>query len=303
MEWGLVDEYRIEDHPDLRDPGWSRQAVRRAEREARWRRWRSRRPPRRFWVGSAIAVAAVLLAWAVFATQGGDPAAGRRAVDVDDPFAGTSAAAWADGEAGVVAPAAVPVGSFSAEEVAGAYERVRRAVVAARLDRRVVQDRDVEPLLSLFAPDLRESVRTLFDGRNDGEAALVATRVADGVRLAGVEPKARGGMEAAVGPSGELVVRTDYAFAYAFAADRPEELRGPEDLVAMTRFEVRYSLREGGPGVAGLWADESAGVFESVACPAARRGFLAPAFTDPSLPPGLSFDVGSPSSASDGCPG
>jgi hypothetical protein len=300
-----VDEYRIEDHPDLQDAGWAREAVRQAEREARVRRLRSlpRRPRRRFWVGSAIVVAAVLLAWAVIASESGSPAVqGVRPVDLDEPFAGTSAAAWADGEAGVVAPEAAPVGSYSAEQVAAAYEQVREAVVAARLDRRVVVDHDLEPFFGLFAPDLRESLRVLFDGRNDVEAALVVTRVDEGARLAEVEPKVRGEMAAEVGREGELAVRTDYTFAYAFAPDRPDEVRGAADVVALARFQVRYSLRTGGAGVEGLWADSSLGSLQSIGCSSAKRGYLAPAFTEPSLPPGLDFDLGAPSSPADGCP-
>ncbi|MFI9006552.1 hypothetical protein ACIGNX_04860 [Actinosynnema sp. NPDC053489] len=297
-----MDEYRIEDHPDLRDGRWARDAVRRAEREARLRRLRSLpRRPRRFWVGLAIVVAAVLLGWAVVESGSGGPS-GRAAVDPDEPFAGTSAAGWADGAAGVVEPEAVAVGGYSPEQVADAYRRVREAVVAARVDRRVVRDHDLEPFFGLFAPDLRESLRVLFDGRNDGEAALVATRVDRTARLSEAEPKVRGEMVAEVGPEGELAVRTDYAFAYAFTPDRPEAVRGPLDVVASSRFRVRYSVRSGGPGVTGLWADASAGSFHSIACSSAKRGFLAPAFSEPSLPPGLDFDLGSPSSPADGCP-
>ncbi len=300
-----MDEYRIEDHPDLQDAGWAREAVKRAEREARVRRLRSlpRRPRRRFWVGSAIAVAAVLLAWAVIASESSPSAVpGVRPVDLGEPFAGTSAAAWADGAEGVVAPEAAAVGPYSAEQVAAAYERVREAVVAARLDRRVVVGHDLEPFFGLFAPDLRESLRVLFDGRNDVEAALAVTRVDGGARLAEVEPKVRGEMAAEVGREGELAVRTDYTFAYAFAPDRPEEVRGPLDVVAVARFQVRYSVRAGGPGVEGLWADSSAGSLQSIGCSSAKRGYLAPAFTEPSLPPGLNFDLNAPSSPADGCP-
>ncbi|MEV8439386.1 hypothetical protein AB0425_18580 [Actinosynnema sp. NPDC051121] len=300
-----MDEYRIEDHPDLQDSGWARDAVRRAEREARARRLRSlpRRPRRRFWVGLAIAAAAVLLGWAVIESGSGAPEVrGQRPVDLDEPFAGTSAAAWADGEAGVVAPEAAGVGPYSAEQVAAAYRRVREAVIAARLDRRVVRDHDLEAFFGLFAPDLRESMRVLFDGRNDGEAALVATRVDKGARLAEAEPKVRGEMVAEVGPEGELAVRTDYTFAYAFAPDRPESVRGPSDVVAWSRFQVRYSLRTGGPGVEGLWADSSAGTLHSIGCSSAKRGYLAPAFTEPSLPVDLDFDLNAPSSPADGCP-
>ncbi|MEU4740818.1 hypothetical protein AB0G02_10165, partial [Actinosynnema sp. NPDC023658] len=262
-----------------------------------------RRPRRRFWGGVAIAVAAVLLGWAVIESGSEErtPSA-VRAVDLDEPFAGTSAASWADGAAGVVVPEAGPVGAYSADQVAGAYERVREAVVAARLDRRVVEQHDLEPFFRLFAPDLRESLRVLFDGRNDGEAALVVTRVDGGARLAGAEPKVRGEMAAEVGPDGELAVRTDYTFAYAFAPERPDLVRGPMDVVALSRFQVRYSVRTGGPGVEGLWADASVGSLHSMACSAAKRGYLAPAFTEPSLPPELDFDLGSPSSPADGCP-
>ncbi|MFT7837515.1 hypothetical protein Q5530_15335 [Saccharothrix sp. BKS2] len=293
-----MDEYRIEDHPDLRDGGWARDAVRRAERGARLRRVRSWRPRPRVLGGLAIVVAAVLLAWAVFATRSDEPAA----FDPDEPFAGTTATAWADGAEGVVPPVAEPVGGFGAEQVADAYARVRQAVVTARLDRRVVAEHDLEPLFALFAPDLRDSLRTLFDGRNDGEAALVATRADRGARLSGAEPKVRGEMVAEAGPAGELVVRTDYTIAYAFDTDRPEAVRGPLDAVAVARFRVRYAVRSGSPGVEGLWADDSAGTLHSIACSAAKRGYLAPALAEPDLPPGLDFDVAVPSSPTDGCP-
>ncbi|NUT51374.1 MAG: hypothetical protein HOV94_29335 [Saccharothrix sp.] len=300
-----VDEYRIEDHPDLQDRGWVREAVRRAEREARAQRLRSlpRRPRKRFWAGLAIVVAAVLLGWAVIdAGTEATNTPGARKVDLDRPFAGTSVAGWADGADGVVVPEAGPVGPYPAEQVAAAYGRVREAVVAARLDRRVVRDHDLEGFFGLFAPDLRESMRVLFDGRNDGEAALVATRVDKAARLAEVEPKVRGEMVAEVGPEGELAVRTDYTFAYAFTPDRPGEVRGPSDVVALTRLQVRYSLRTGGPGVEGLWADASVGSWHSIGCSSAKRGFLAPAAGEPSLPPGLDFDLTAPSSPADGCP-
>ncbi|MFD7653251.1 hypothetical protein ACFV4N_04645 [Actinosynnema sp. NPDC059797] len=297
-ETGVVDEYRIEDHPDLRGDGWAREAVRRAERQARVRRLRSWRPRGQVLGGLAIAVAAVLLAWAVFATRPGEP----DAFDPDEPFARTTAADWADGADGVVAPEAGPVGGFTAEQVADAYARVRQAVVTARLDRRVVADHDLEPLFALFAPDLRDSLRTLFDGRNDGEAALVATRADPGSRLAEAEPKVRGEMVAEAGPAGELVVRTDYTIAYAFDPDRPEAVRGPLDAVAVARFQVRYAVRSGSPGVEGLWADESVGTLHSIACSAAKRGYLAPALAEPGLPAGLDFDVAVPASPTDGCP-
>src|SRR5882724_2725537 len=48
-----------------------------------------------------------------------------------DPFAGTAAAKWADGESGIVIPSAKPVGNFTTAQVKGAYEATRRLLIAA----------------------------------------------------------------------------------------------------------------------------------------------------------------------------
>jgi hypothetical protein len=51
-----------------------------------------------------------------------------------DPFLGTPAADWADGESGIVVPAAEPAGSFTAAQVASAYQTTRRLLIAANLN-------------------------------------------------------------------------------------------------------------------------------------------------------------------------
>lgn len=52
-----------------------------------------------------------------------------------DPFAGTSAENWANGDSGIVIPTAKPVGSFTATQVMKAYGMTKRLLIAANLDK------------------------------------------------------------------------------------------------------------------------------------------------------------------------
>jgi hypothetical protein len=54
------------------------------------------------------------------------------------PFAGTPAENWANGAAGIVIPAAKPVGIFTAAQVMTAYQTTRRLLVAANLDKQTL---------------------------------------------------------------------------------------------------------------------------------------------------------------------
>lgn len=218
-------------------------------------------------------------------------------VDPTDPFRGTPAEHWPDGEAGLVVPPATAVGTFSAEQVADAYAKARAAVVAARLDRRVVEGHDPEPLLSLFALDDQEGLRPLFSGDRDDEAGLVATRIAPGTALLPVAPKVSGGMTIEAKSAGELVVHTDYVFAYAFATGSEEEPTSPMDVVAVTRIRYDYVMRSGPTFRAesqGMWSGPATEHSYSIGCAASREGFLAPSFTEPRTQRGSSVEVGRP---------
>jgi hypothetical protein len=283
-----MDKHDNEDGPDN---GWLRETSRRVAREirrTRRRTWLSRHGNK---VVSALALLAVIaLLIGVFRPGEGDPAPSPAAaptaikpVDLAEPFHGTPADGWADGAAAIIAPQAAALGEYSAEQVADAYARARAAVIAARLDRRVLEGGDVEPLLGLFAPDDQEGMRPLFAGGRDDEAGLLATRVARGTKLLPVEPKVSGSMTAQVKGPGELVVHTDYVFAYAFFTDRPDQLRGPMDIVAVTRVRYDYIFRSGPqfrPESHGMWSGHATGHSYSIACTASRDGFLAPSFTD-----------------------
>lgn len=213
-------------------------------------------------------------------TQGEAPSV---RVDVEHPFIGTPAATWADGEAGVVVPAAAAVGPFSAQQVADGYAKVRQAVITSRLDRSVLEQHDVERYLKLLAKDSQKNMRPVF-GNDPHEAHAYATRLASGHKLLPAVPKVKGRMWAEQGTRpGELVVHTNFVFAYAFDAEDDAKLADVMDIVAVDRWDTDYSVLTGkyAPSSLGIWPVRSQGYTYSMGCEALRKGFLAPAYSEP----------------------
>jgi hypothetical protein len=175
-------------------------------------------------------------------------------VDLSQPFVSTPAAGWADGEAGIAPPAAVPVGSHTAEQVAAGYERVRQVLVTARLDPAVIEGHDYERYLALLAPNARAQVAPDLAGpSSDGYQR--ATRIADGA----------------------LLVHTNYVFAYAFDPADPDEVHEPMDIVTVDRFDADYTVTDDQWAKAdqGLWPASVSSYGYSIACAAYDRGELA----------------------------
>ncbi|WP_007027013.1 hypothetical protein [Saccharomonospora iraqiensis] len=289
-------------HPDLNDPGWTRAAERRARRERRKIRrrqvalWGPRRARGRYLGPTALVVAVLVVAVGgihlIGATRDQPSGSladqpGVRPVDPDRPFARTPAADWDHGADGIVVPEAADVGDFDAASVRAAFERVRDVLVATRIERGLVEDGEIAPALSLVAPSEREWARSEFD--RDVWPITLATRVHPDTPLLPVDPKVRGSMVAAAGERpGELEIRTDYVFAYAFDTDDPDALSVPLDIVSMYRAQVTYVLREGDRWYAedrGLAFGDSEAFFYSMACaPLLEQGLLAPAYREPARP-------------------
>lgn len=256
----------------------------RAERRRRRSRW---------FAGGLIvlavgAVAALLLRTSLFEPVAGDPNRGgdtspARATegalfDVTDPFASTPAASWADGAAGIVPPEPKAVGAFSAQRVAEATQQVRDVLIASRLDSRMLVDHDPAGYLSLLAPDARRQLEPLFGGRELEVQSLVSL-VEPGNTLLPVEPKVSGSMSVAPGGEGELVVHTNYVFAYAFEPKGKLRLADAMNTIVVVRADVDYVLRVGNrwaEGSRGLWFGPATGFGYSIGCDAYRKGFLAP---------------------------
>ncbi|WP_143446460.1 hypothetical protein [Kibdelosporangium aridum] len=196
-------------------------------------------------------------------------------VDLAQPFAGTPAAGWSDGEAGILMPPATEMNGFSAQKATEALTAARKAFIAAYLDRQVIQDGNVELLAALFAPDIRAEERADTTNR---------VRIAPPFKLLPVSPKVTGTMTVESGEKGELNIRAGYSVAYAFAIDDPAEIRDAMDIVSVVRVDKRYVFRDGDTfeaGSQGLWpGDGSVILFYSIACKPLEQDLLAPAYSE-----------------------
>jgi hypothetical protein len=141
-----------------------------------------------------------------------------------DPFTGTPADHWADGAAGIVLPAAAPVGPFSKAQVEYAYKTTRDLLIAADLDKQTL----LGGAPTAFADVLNSAQRGEFlSGLNkvgvDKHGAPLSTRAwvmsfAPGsTQLIGSVIKVHGTMRATatrVQGYPELDVDVDYLFIY-----------------------------------------------------------------------------------------
>lgn len=232
-------------------------------------------------------------------------------LDPSRPFAATPSADWADGADGIKPPPAKPVNGFTAEQVAAATAQVREALVASRLDPRMIVEHDPEPYLDMLAPDARRQLEPLFTGGREPQVQSLVSLIAKDHPLLPVEPKVRGEMRVSAGEAGEVVVHTNYVFVYAFEPAGPTRLVDAMNMLVVVRADVDYIMRAGERWTAssqGLWYDEATGYAYSIGCEAYREGYLAPAATERAVTangtrdPQTYFDPTSPLPATSGCP-
>lgn len=175
-------------------------------------------------------------------------------VNVEIPFVGTPAEQWPES---IVAPDGNP-----------AYEQVRQALVASRMDPAVLTDHKPDSFLAMLAPGVREHVSKELPGWT--------TWLKQGTKLLPNGIRVSGKMTLGE-KEGYPAVRTDYVFAYAFEPPDPEKLTSQMEMVAAIREKVTYMITP-----EELWPADADGFQYSIACQAAKDGFLAPQFTEPS---------------------
>lgn len=259
----------LDDHPDLKDAAWVREANKRAKQEMRKQRRQARMKKHGGKVVSAIAL--VVIAGVLFglykAGQFGelsmpDLRGAYKGVDTTQPFARTPAEQWADGEKGIVAPDENP-------EYVALYEAARKAVIAGHLDQRMLVERNREPLFSMLSPETRDH----FEPTRD---TVLWTQLKEGTKLLPVPVKVDGRMWAGKSEDGTPVVHTSYRFAYAFdPGDKKDTLFEQTDLLAMVRADAEFALTP-----EGLWVIQTDGYHYLMACQASKDGYLAPSFTE-----------------------
>ncbi|MFR0357748.1 hypothetical protein [Streptomyces sediminimaris] len=141
---------------------------------------------------------------------------------LDRPFAGSPAARWADGAAGIVLPEAAPVGSLTKSQVAQALQRTKDLLVGANLDRGTLLGGRPGAALAVLDPrqpgmlgDVKGWLRTP-DKRHD-PTWLFSRFDPHEVRLVGDVVKTRGRMTFKAGKHASVVVHADYTFVYPLA--------------------------------------------------------------------------------------
>lgn len=187
-------------------------------------------------------------------------------------FAGTPAAGYPVGAAGITLPKATAVPGFTAAQVRTALKSVREALIAGRLDDAMLTGHDPSRLLALLAPNQRDDVGKWFE---DSTFDTVATWIDPAVRLDARErPRVSGRVTYAsttVDGIRTLRVTTNFVWVYAFdRADRPlaaahDEIRWEFPATAHLRADDR-----------GMWIGATKAYTAWVDCAASDRGLLAP---------------------------
>ncbi|AXB44908.1 hypothetical protein [Amycolatopsis albispora] len=205
-------------------------------------------------------------------------------LDKNQPFLGTPAQDWAEGEAAIRLPEPVATGDFSAKQVGVALAKVKEFLVAGRVNRTVLGGGDIEPLLAPLAPSARESLRSELSSPATWPDSY-ATKLAPGFQLLPAGPKADGTVRVEPGArKGELLIKTNLVFAYAFDIDDPGRATTPLDVVASTRWDLEFVYRDGGEWYKkdlGLDKPSGVGYSYSIACGPANQGLLAPSYSEP----------------------
>jgi hypothetical protein len=332
-----MDDRRIETHPDLMNPDWQKHAEREAWLEVKKSRRRSKRGRVRR-PGLMVVVALLALISAAVAVKqlhgsGANDGVGTAqapttppttapsvlprlaAVNLTQPFINTPAALWKDGAAGIATPAPSAIGTYSASQVATAFDEVTHAIVAGHLDRKTLEGHDTTAYLASFAPNQAKWVKTILDKPNKFDASGRVTLIADGFHLLPASPRVNGRLSAQPGPnSGELIIHAEYVIAYAFDTAHPEQLQSPADIVAFVRIDENYVLRTGSryyKADQGLgFGDRKGGEVYSMACIPFKAGYLAPSYSESVIArPGDTsgqdetaiFDLNKPMSIAHGC--
>lgn len=295
-----MDDRGISPQPELMNPDWREHA----EKDTWMQAPAPRREQRVFWrrpsmwvvLGLVVLVVAAVTVRQVKGETTNDPAAtqptavpstmpGEGKVDLTRPFANTPAALWKDGLDGFEsAPVPEKIGSFTPEQVTKAYDQVKQLISAASLDNAMLEKHDPSTLLGLLAPREAARVKEILDAPDKETAASYVTQLATGFRLLPMGPKLKGKLTVKQGESkDELVIHANYVIAYAFFTDKPGSLRGPSDIVAFTRDDNDYLVRVGED-----FAKEDHGLAYgggqsqtfSMACGAAKAGYLAPSYSE-----------------------
>ncbi len=157
------------------------------------------------------------------------------------PFRGSPAAQWADGEAAIELPEAKAAGGLTAEQVADGLKLTKQLLVLSNLDPATLRGGRPDAALKLLEPQQESAhgmlVKALAAPGKEQDPVWMFTRFDPAeVRLVGDVVKTRGrmGFEAGQRP-GEVLIKADYTFVYPL-------VRAKEGSDEVTRTVVRRQL-------------------------------------------------------------
>ena len=171
-----------------------------------------------------------------------------------DPFAGSPAQGYADASAGIVVPAAHPVGRFSAAQVAAAYAKARQLLIAADLNWPTLHGGAPDAFASLLVPQERTNfVHGLDKVGLDKQGYTLSTRqwvtsfAPGSTQFITPTVKVHGVMSAssATNGSGQVVLRIQVNYLFVYAVEPPH---APADW-------MRVVIHAAGPMDFATWDD------------------------------------------------
>jgi hypothetical protein len=205
-------------------------------------------------------------------------------------YAGTEADGFPSGEAGIVLPAAVKTGQFSASEVSGDLDVVRRALIASRLDPAVLVHNDPSAFLALIAPDDRKDVQTAV---GKPEALNFMTRIATAWTLRPDPIKVKGtitvGTTITTNGVHELTVTTSFVWVYPFAGS----LLWPGDHLVVAHDTVVWAFpasADTNKGSVGMWLRDYQAVYTNADCDLLGQGVVGLAAPESDPGPTSTYD-------------
>ncbi|WP_155884775.1 hypothetical protein [Actinomadura flavalba] len=207
------------------------------------------------------------------------PAAARPGpLTADDPFRGSPAAAYRDGEFGIVTPKPRAMAGFTAREVALAYWHVRKMISAANLDRGAVYEGRPDALAALLEAEQGALLRA------DASRRAWITAFAPGsTSEANPTVKVKGTITSrAAAHHGAPAVRVRGRHNFVYAV-RPPSGNGPVARVVVRRATDILIYRQG-PAVK-LWLLDSGHAAAGVRCDVPAGG-LVPDFARGGRPGG-----------------
>jgi hypothetical protein len=192
-----------------------------------------------------------------------------------NPFAGTAAEDLPVGEAGIVVPTATAVPGFTEAEVAAALETVRQALIAGRLDERMLYDHDPSDLRALFSPTAAQDLDRMFA---DNLGGIVATMIAPGHTLPTDQIRVSGTMTftgVVMDDIRWLEVHTVFVWVYPF----PGPSRQPGDRLVTVRDDIYWlfpAAEDVVPDDAGMYLDgRSTSFAHNIDCDLLERSLVA----------------------------